>query len=204
MSPCAWPAPAGDWGPPLLVGAGEQLEVTLDTPATVVRATVTTTGAAPPRALLGPVDLTDAGDGRTWRLSLTVDAAALEDGSLGLALFVDGQAWTVTLSRPPDPVVRPPSPPPLAFGHATLARDRRAVVVTLLTTLELPVTVALSRGGRRLAVHGRTIRPGDARVRLPLGPRARALLRPGRHVDVAVGFGAPSPLRGRGVVLRGA
>src|SRR4051794_37626286 len=90
MSPCAWPAPAGDWGPPLLVGAGEQLEVTLDAPATVVRATVTTTGAAPARAVLGPVDLTDAGDGRTWRLSLTVDAAALGGGSLGLALFVDG------------------------------------------------------------------------------------------------------------------
>jgi hypothetical protein len=203
-SACAWPAHAGDWGPPLLVQTGETLEVTLDAPASAVRATVVTTGTAAARAVLGPADLTPAGpDARAWQLALTgVTADDLAAGSLGLALLVDGEAFTITLSRPPDPVVRPPAPPPLAFGSATLQRDRRAVVVTLKTTIELPVTVVLARGGRRLAMRGRTIRPGDARLRIPLGPRARRTLRAGMHVDVTIHFGATSPLRARGVPLR--
>jgi hypothetical protein len=202
-SSCAWPAHTDDWGPPLLVEAGDTLDVTLDAPAGAVRATVVTTGTVPGRAVLGPADLAPASvDGRDWRLALTaVTADDLAAGSLGLALLVDGEAYTITLNRPPEPVVRPPSPPPLAFGSATLQRDRHAVVVTLKTTLELPVTVVLARNGRRLAMRGRTIRPGDARLRIPLGPRARRTLRPGMHVDVTIHFGATSPLRARGVRL---
>ena len=200
-SPCGWPAPDGDWGPPLIVGAGDTVEVDLDAPASAVRATVTTT-AAPRRVILGPADLAPAGgDGRSWRVVLSVAEADLDAGSLGLALVVDGEAFTVTLNRPPPPFARPPSPPPLAFGHATLDPRHRSIGVTLMTTVEVAVTVVLSRQGRRVGRNGRTIRPGDARVRVPVGPRNRRRLRPGLHVDVAIYFGAPTPLRTRGVVL---
>jgi hypothetical protein len=201
-SPCAWPAPGGDWGPPLVVQAGDTLEVDLDAPATTVRLTTATT-AAPRRVVLGPADLMATyTDGRIWQIPLSFAAADLEGGGLGAALLVDGEAYTLTLNRPPTPVVRPPAPPPLAFGHATLARDRSHVTVTLMTTIELPVTVVLSRQGRRIGRGGATIRPGSARVRVPVGPRNRARLAPGRHVDVAVHYGAPVPVRARGAVLR--
>jgi hypothetical protein len=201
-SPCAWPAPAGDWGPPLIVEAGDTLEVDVDVPVSGVRVAITTTGA-PRRVVLGPVDLVPASaDGRAWRIPLTFAAADLEGGSLGVALVIDGEAYTLTLNRPPAPIVRPPGPPPLAFGHATLEPRHRYVTVTLMTTVELPVTVVLRRQGRQIGRGGRTIRPGDARVRIALGPRTRRRLAPGLHVDVAVFYGAPSPVLVRGAALR--
>jgi hypothetical protein len=200
--PCGWPASDGDWGSPLIVAAADTLEVDLDAPASTVRATVITT-AAPRRVVLGPVDLAPAADdGRAWRVALAVAETDLDSASLGLALVVDGEAFTVTLSRPPAPVVRPPSPPPLAFGHVTLAPRHRSIGVTLLTTVEVPATVVLSRRGRRIGRRVRTIRPGDARVDVPVGPRNRRRLRPGLHIDVAIYFGAAAPLRAAGVVLR--
>jgi hypothetical protein len=201
-SPCGWPAPGGDWGPPLIVEAGDVLEVDLDVPVSGVRAAITTT-EAPRRVVLGPADLAPAsGDGRAWRMPLSLAQADLDAGSLGLALVIEGEAYTLTLNPPPSPVVRPPSPPPLAFGHATLARTRGHVTVTLMTTIELPVTVVLSRQGRRVGRSGATIRPGAARVRVPVGPRNRRRLAPGLHVDVAIYYGAPSPVRARGAELR--
>ena len=70
-----------------------------------------------------------------------------------------------------------------------------------MTTLELPVTVVLRRQGRQVGRGGRTIRPGDARVRIALGPRIRRRLAPGLHVDVLVFYGAGAPLLARGAVL---
>jgi hypothetical protein len=201
-SPCAWPAPGGDWGPPLLVEAGDVLEVDLDVPVSGISVSITTTDA-PRRVVLGPGDLAPASaDGRAWRLTLSLPATELEGGPVGLALVIDGKAYTLTLDRPPPPVVRPPSPPPLAFGHATLAPAHGYVTVTVLTTIELPVVVVVSRQGRRVGRKGRTIRPGDARIRVPVGPRNRGRLAPGRRVDVAIYYGASSPVRARGAVLR--
>ena len=201
-SPCAWPAAGGDWGPPLIAEAGDALEVDVDVPVSGIGVAITTTDA-PRRVVLGPSDLAPASaDGRAWRMTLSLSASELEARSLGLALVIDGRAYTLTLSAPPAPVVRPPSPPPLAFGHATLARTHGHVTVALMTTVELPVIVVVSRDGRRIGRGGRTIRPGDARVRVPVGPRNRGRLTPGRHVDVAVYYGAPSPVRARGTALR--
>jgi hypothetical protein len=189
---CAWPA-AGAWGPALEAARGDVLELSLDAAASAAEAVV---GGGAPR----PFEPT--ADPRTWRLTLD-DAPQGDDVGIGVVVrgAAGGEAFSATLTRPRLGLPRPPGPPPLAFARAVLVDGGRAVAIVVQATHDLDVVVVVSRGGTVVGRRGAAVHGGRNVVRVPLGPRGRRLLRPGRHVAIALHYGASAPLRTPSAVL---
>jgi hypothetical protein len=95
----------------------------------------------------------------------------------------------------------PAPPPPLAFRTATLNRDAHAIDVRLMAVARVAVRVTISRHGHRLGRGAGAFERGTTDVRIRIGPKAIKPLRRGLHVDVAIEYGPPAPLRARTVLL---
>jgi hypothetical protein len=184
---CAWPA-GGDWGPALAATAGDVVELTLGAPADGAEAII---GGGAPQPFAA------TGDARAWRLTVP----ELSGGDQGIGVVAAGEAFSGTLTAPPVVLPRPPGPPPVAFRRAVLVRGGRAVAVAVQASHDVAVTVGVARAGTALARRSASLRPGQNVVRVPLGPRARRQLRPGRHVAITIGYGASAPLRTPNAVL---
>jgi hypothetical protein len=98
------------------------------------------------------------------------------------------------LWAPPPPQI-PPGPPPLAFRSATLDRDARTIDVALMATAATTATVTVARRGVRLGRGSGSMDRGGTTISVRIGPKGMKPLRKGLHVDVAIYWGAGSPLR---------
>ncbi|QEC46282.1 hypothetical protein FSW04_00940 [Baekduia soli] len=199
--PCPWPAPGGDWGPPLTVRPGDTLQLSLGAPPAVAPQASLVAFGAVRRLVLGPGELTPTSpDGLTWTVTLPVTLDPL-GGGLGFALVVDGSALMATLVPPRQPVARPPLPPPLAFAGAALNRARRTIDVRLRSIADVAVSVVLTRAGTRIGHGSAAVHPGRSLVHVPIGPRTWHRLSPGLHVDVRLFYGSPDPATTLGALL---
>jgi len=91
-------------------------------------------------------------------------------------------------------VARPPGPPPLAFRNVTLNTPLREIDVHMQSMEELPIRVRISRRGQVVGTGGGDVQRGQSIIRVRLGPKMLARLRPGQHVALRIAYGAPEPL----------
>jgi hypothetical protein len=95
----------------------------------------------------------------------------------------------------PPPLPPPPGPPPLAFRSATLDRAAHTIDVDLMAVATVSATVIVSRNSVRLGRATGSTDRGDTVISVRIGPKGIRPLRRGIHVDVAIHWGAPEPLR---------
>jgi hypothetical protein len=95
----------------------------------------------------------------------------------------------------------PPGPPPLAFRSATLDRQAHTIDVELMAVAAISATVVVSRHGVRLGHGSGSMDRGGATISVPVGPKGMRPLHKGLHVNVAIYWGAGSPLRARPALL---
>jgi hypothetical protein len=93
------------------------------------------------------------------------------------------------------PPPAPPPPPPFAFRTATLHREAHAIDVELSAVAHTAVRVTVSRGGTRLGRNVGELEGGTTSVRVTIGPKGLKPLRRGLHIDLAIEYGSPLPLR---------
>jgi hypothetical protein len=95
----------------------------------------------------------------------------------------------------PPPQPPPPTPPPLAFRSATLDRAAHTIDVDLMAVAAVTATVVVSRHGTRLGHGTGAMDRGGTVISVRIGPKGMKPLRKGLHVDVAIFWGTPTPLR---------
>ena len=74
-------------------------------------------------------------------------------------------------------------------------RAHHAIDVELMAVARVAVRVTVSRGGRRLGWSTSALERGSTFVHIRIGPKGLKPLRRGLHVDVAIEYGPPQPLR---------
>jgi hypothetical protein len=83
----------------------------------------------------------------------------------------------------------------VAFRSAALDRPARTIDVDMMAAAAVSVTVVVSRNGTRLGRRSGEMDRGGTVVSVRIGPRGLRPLRKGIHVDVAIWWGGPEPLR---------
>jgi hypothetical protein len=83
----------------------------------------------------------------------------------------------------------------LAFRSATLDRAHRTIDVELMAAAEVTATVIVSRHTVRLGRRTGSMDRGGTVISVHVGPKGIKPLRKGLHVNVAIYWGAPEPLR---------
>jgi hypothetical protein len=99
----------------------------------------------------------------------------------------------VLWQQPPQPP--PPGPPPLAFHTATLDRAAHTIDVELMAVAAVSASVVVARNGVLLGKGSGSMDRGGTVISVKIGPKGLKPLHKGLHVDIAIFWGAGSPLR---------
>jgi hypothetical protein len=83
----------------------------------------------------------------------------------------------------------------LAFRSATLDRTHHTIDVELMAAAEVTATVIVSRHTVRLGRRTGSMDRGGTVISVRIGHKGMKPLRKGLHVNVAIYWGAPEPLR---------